>query len=123
MKNGKCPNCGSILSIDPDKEAIICQYCNTPIISEKAIKNYDSSLNATSTNNAQTIINNYYANTSSPKSSNKPISIVKCPPRPKVNVLIAILGLCFYIVPGLIYLANIKNKQDKWDEKYGDLEE
>lgn len=35
----KCPNCGGILAVDASHEAAVCQYCNTPFITEKAINN------------------------------------------------------------------------------------
>ncbi len=33
----KCPNCGSNLEVDAEKEITICTACNTPFITEKAI--------------------------------------------------------------------------------------
>jgi tetratricopeptide (TPR) repeat protein len=38
---GKCTECGGILDVDASKDAMICSYCNTPYIVEKAIKNYN----------------------------------------------------------------------------------
>ena len=55
MKAGKCPNCGANISVDETKDAGICEFCGTAFVTEKAIYN----INNTS-NNAQTIINNYY---------------------------------------------------------------
>ena len=37
----KCTNCGATLTVDNDKEAAICQYCNSAFIVEKAINNYN----------------------------------------------------------------------------------
>ena len=39
----KCTNCGASLVIDSTKDAAICQYCNTPFVTEKAINNYNIS--------------------------------------------------------------------------------
>lgn len=39
--NAKCTNCGATLTVDNDKEAAICQYCNSAFIVEKAINNYN----------------------------------------------------------------------------------
>lgn len=40
LVNAKCTNCGATLTVDKDKEAAICQYCNSAFIVEKAINNY-----------------------------------------------------------------------------------
>ena len=37
----KCPNCGGFLAVDNEKDAAICQFCNTPFVVEKAINNYN----------------------------------------------------------------------------------
>ena len=39
---GICPNCGGKLQIDPSKDAAICEYCNTPFVTEKAIHIYNN---------------------------------------------------------------------------------
>ena len=41
----KCPNCGGFLAVDNSNDAAICQFCNTPFIVEKAINNYNISVN------------------------------------------------------------------------------
>lgn len=45
-----CPQCGAKVDVDPAKDAVICEYCNTPFSVEKAINNYNI--------NKTTIINN-----------------------------------------------------------------
>lgn len=37
-----CTQCGARLEVDPNCEATICKYCNTPFITEKAINNYNT---------------------------------------------------------------------------------
>ena len=37
-----CTQCGAILEVDPNREAAICKYCDTPFITEKAINNYNT---------------------------------------------------------------------------------
>lgn len=37
---GKCPECGGILEVDKTKDAMICPFCGTPYIVDKAISNY-----------------------------------------------------------------------------------
>lgn len=37
-----CTQCGARLEVDPNCEAAICKYCNTPFITEKAINNYNT---------------------------------------------------------------------------------
>lgn len=41
----KCPNCGGFLAVDNAQEAAVCQFCNTPFIVEKAINNYNITVN------------------------------------------------------------------------------
>ena len=36
-----CSQCGATLQVDPNLEAAVCKYCNTPFIIEKAINNYN----------------------------------------------------------------------------------
>lgn len=40
----KCTNCGGVLEIDSSKDAVICTYCGTPFISEKAVNNYTNNI-------------------------------------------------------------------------------
>ncbi len=40
------------------------------------------------------------------------------PPRPKINVLLAIICFWLYIIPGILYVSNIRKKQEEWDKKY-----
>lgn len=35
-----CTQCGAQLEVDPNQEAAVCKYCNTPFIVAKAINNY-----------------------------------------------------------------------------------
>lgn len=49
--SAKCPNCGGILEVDSEKDAAICQFCQTPFIVEKAIENYYITNNYTTANN------------------------------------------------------------------------
>lgn len=112
MKPAKCPNCGASISVDESKDAGICEFCNTPFVTDKAI----SFVNNTS-NNAQTIINNYY-NIPNPTSNiNKSATHNVETPRPKINILLAILLCYLYIFPGIIYISSVKKKQREWDER------
>ena len=38
----KCTNCGGHLQVESEKEAMVCNHCNTAFIVEKAIHNYSS---------------------------------------------------------------------------------
>ena len=110
MKFAKCPNCGANIIVDELKDAGICEYCKTPFVTDKAL----SFVNNTS-NNAQTIINNYY-NTPNPTNNiNQHVET----PRPKVKIWLAILLCYFYIFPGVIYISSVKKQQKEWDEKHG----
>ena len=37
---GICTQCGATLSVDKAKDAMVCPYCNTPFVVEKAIQKY-----------------------------------------------------------------------------------
>lgn len=41
----RCINCGGVLEVNPTKDAAICPFCNTPLIVEKAIKQYNTTNN------------------------------------------------------------------------------
>ena len=119
MKPAKCITCGANIEVDESRDAGICPYCNTAYVTEKAIANYANNV----TNNATTIINNYYngvsANVTQPKVESKSNPVIKIvEPRPKINVWLAILGFYFYIIPGIIYVCHIKQKQKEWDEMH-----
>lgn len=45
LVNAKCPNCGGILKVDNTTDALICSYCDSPFITEKAINNYNTTHN------------------------------------------------------------------------------
>lgn len=118
MKNAKCTNCGANIEVDETKEAGVCKYCNSAYVTEKAIQNYNTNVTNNATNNAQTIVNNYY--TAAPVQENVRIKkIIPTEPRPKINVGLAILLCWLYIIPGIIYIGSVRNKQREWDEKYG----
>lgn len=106
MKAAKCPNYGANITIAETKDAGICEFCNTAFVTEKAI----SYVNNTS-NNAQTIINNYYTYTA-------PTANTIHPDRPKINMVIALLLFWCYIIPGIIYVRSVRKKQKKWDAKH-----
>lgn len=40
LVNAKCTNCGATLSVDNTKDALICQFCGSAFVVEKAINNY-----------------------------------------------------------------------------------
>lgn len=54
----QCPNCTGTLQADNHKDAMICPFCGTPFIVEKAIQIYNQ--NITNTFKAD-VINNYYS--------------------------------------------------------------
>lgn len=47
---GICTQCGATLSVDKEKDAMVCPYCNTPFIVEKAIQNFSNVYNITAQN-------------------------------------------------------------------------
>lgn len=40
-----CTNCGATLKVDSERDAWICQYCETPFVVEKAVNLYNSTYN------------------------------------------------------------------------------
>ena len=36
-----CPQCGAQLNVNPETDAAVCEYCNTPFVVEKAINKYN----------------------------------------------------------------------------------
>lgn len=53
---GKCPNCGAPLKVDTNNDAAICEFCNTPYVTEKAInagRDYIKNQNITNINAKQ----------------------------------------------------------------------
>lgn len=55
--DAKCTNCGAVIKVDNTKDALICQYCGSAFIVEKAINNY----NVTNNINAK-VVNIYGGN-------------------------------------------------------------
>lgn len=55
----KCTSCGAALEVDPGKETAICPFCNNAYIVEKAINNYNVSVNGNvNISNSNVVINN-----------------------------------------------------------------
>lgn len=115
MKSGRCPNCGANLTVDELKYSGVCDFCNTPFITEKAI----SQLNEPTINMQQTM--NNYSNTMFP-SKYKPSNKLKpIEPKPKLNIALTILLFSLLIFPGIIYVNNFKKKQKRWKRKHRNL--
>ena len=55
---GKCPNCAGIMAVDDAKDAMVCTYCNTPFIVEKAVNIFNNTTNYNSVTNvtAQNVV-------------------------------------------------------------------
>ena len=117
MKNAKCTNCGANIEVDEQKEKGICKYCNAEYVTEKAIQN----VGVSATNNANTIVNNYYTASAQPQQNvNTVVSrVVVAEPRPKLKVGLAVLLCWLYIIPGVVYICLVKSKQKEWDRMYG----
>lgn len=59
LVKAQCTNCSAPLEVDSSLDAAICPYCNTPYIVERAINNYNVSMNSGNMN-----IKNAYINVS-----------------------------------------------------------
>lgn len=47
----KCTQCGATIEVNPNAKKLICRYCGNEFIVEKAINNYNVSINASVVNN------------------------------------------------------------------------
>ena len=128
MKAAKCPSCGASIVVDESKEAGICEYWNTAYITEKAI----AYINNSTTNNAHTIINNYYNTPPKGTVKNRSRKTKKTLsfreryenrlleiPRPKEYKFALIILYCYFYFPGLLYKKMIKKLQQDWDRLHG----
>ncbi len=52
---GICTQCGATLSVNKSEKAMICPYCNTSFIVEKAIQNFNTTYNTTNNIAAQNV--------------------------------------------------------------------
>lgn len=52
---GICTQCGATLSVDKEKDAMVCPYCGTPFIVEKAIQHFNTTYQITNHINAQNV--------------------------------------------------------------------
>lgn len=42
---GICTQCGATVSVNNDDEAMVCPYCNTPFVVERAVQNFNTTYN------------------------------------------------------------------------------
>ena len=56
LVEAKCTNCGATLSVDGNKDAMICPYCGSAFVVEKAIQNFNNTYNVTNNIAADTVI-------------------------------------------------------------------
>lgn len=53
---GICTQCGATLSVEKNKDIIICPYCNTPFLAEKAIQVFNNTYNIINNITTQNVI-------------------------------------------------------------------
>lgn len=51
LVKAKCPICGGELDVNAEAECLVCKFCGSPFIVEKAINNYNTSVTNNVTNN------------------------------------------------------------------------
>lgn len=135
MKKVKCDACGAAVVLENGRGK--CAYCGT-ICVDSAPKEEPKTTTTT------TVINNYYGeyrgdersqyeseepqvqvqvqnNTYAPNVSEMSESELRLyyAPRPKIHWFPTLLGFCFYIFPGVLYVAYKAYRQRKWDELHG----
>ena len=59
--SAKCTACGEIIEVDSSKEATICPKCGNPIVTQKAIENFNSVADGGLPAELSSLINNYNA--------------------------------------------------------------
>ena len=53
LVKAKCTSCGGDLEVNPEADCLICKYCGSPFIVDKAIANYNTTINNTVVNNVK----------------------------------------------------------------------
>ena len=105
MKSTKCTSCGANIEIDSTKKNFKCPYCGTNFINDE---NDDNKLN-------EEKIIEAISTSLGGKVDDEYLDYVKGP-RPKLNLIFAIVLMCFYFVPAVIYIAIVCSRQHIWDE-------
>ncbi len=121
MSGVKCESCGATFDVREDGNK--CPYCGTRCTMPKSMQEDDEG--------KTTIINNYYTNSpgvvevAPPPTSVAPSQMSQADinlyyaPRPKIRIFWVLLGLCFYVWPGIIYIVVQAARQKKWDQLHG----
>ena len=68
LVQAKCTSCGANLTVNPDNEASVCKYCGTAFITEKAIDNFNATINSESVSISGQVVN-IFQNTSNNEKS------------------------------------------------------
>ena len=95
MKNAKCTTCGANIEVNENSDAGVCPYCKSAYVTEKAIQSLSNQ-----TNNSAQVINNYYGPSVDNRGydNNQHGFRKRIPPKPKVNVGLAVI-LCIFYYP------------------------
>lgn len=95
MNKKKCPACGAMVG-----KNMVCAYCGTELIENEPQKEPIESENTTQQEGNQKITNLENTN-----------------PKPKINVLVLILGFLCFIVPGVLYLRKKLKEKQEWQKR------
>jgi len=110
----KCTSCGAGISVDDTKDAGVCEYCKSAYVVNTAIRAQKAADSGGVVN-----IHNY----APPPQQARPFmpppqQQQNIPPRPRINIVLAIFGLWLWVFPGVLYLVYKISKQHEWDQKY-----
>lgn len=114
MKQVKCKNCGSNITLEKNTKTTVCKYCGSIYITDT--ENAEQANNTT----GKTIFDDLENQVKGLYNSfiRSDVKVENAPPRPKVNWLVAIILLCCAVWPGVIYLIAMAMHQKEWDDTY-----
>lgn len=108
MKSIKCTCCGANIRANIKKHNYVCPYCGTSYYQEeKPDDNQSQTETAPLEPKIETV-------------EYKPKKVVDTSDRPVINPVIMIIGLIFYVWPGILYIMYKAYQQSKWDKEHND---
>ena len=103
----KCTQCLAGITVDDSQSSGTCGFCGCVFITKTAIDSNNSGISTESQVQAQQA---HQPLTSAQQTDN-------APPRPTINVAIAVVGLLFWPC-SVAYIAYKVHQQRKWDQQY-----
>lgn len=111
MKPIKCISCGANIGASIKNHECVCPYCGTAYEEEKKPKP-----DVVEPTVEEPKIDKVEAEEKPRFINEDKRSFLTT--RPKLHVGLAILGLIFYVWPGILYMIIVRALQDKWDREH-----